>query len=146
VSAQDFITVQSIRTPRTEPRHSYRLTGLLRCAACDRLMQAAATHGNPAYRCRHGHTSGSPADRGRMPNAYVREDHILARLPLLHALITRQGTSLVPATASSARTPAVTAHPEEMIEYLRQHTLVLRYNHETRTLEVPTEHPVRITV
>jgi hypothetical protein len=49
---------------------------------CGRRMDAAWVHGNAAYRCRHGYTTGTPRPAGHL-NTYSREDHMLEALPHL---------------------------------------------------------------
>lgn len=72
------------RPPRENaPGRIYLLAGMLRCGICERRMESGWTHGRPAYRCRHGHSSATGSDTGRPPNAYVREDQILPYLPAL---------------------------------------------------------------
>jgi hypothetical protein len=64
------------------------MAGLLACGVCGRWMESAWSNGKPAYRCRHGRTSAAPPDPGRAKNAYIREDRILAHLPVLHLMLT----------------------------------------------------------
>jgi len=40
-------------------------------------------NGKSACRCRHGHTTASRPSQSRAKNAYIREDRILSRLPLV---------------------------------------------------------------
>jgi hypothetical protein len=64
---------------------------------------------------------------GRPPNAYVREDRILARLPGLHLLLA--GTQ--PARRRRTRRGADTrplGSPQEVAGYLRQHGVALTYD------------------
>jgi site-specific DNA recombinase len=79
-----LVAVQHLNAPReNEPKRVYLLAGLLRCAVCERLMESCWTHGRPAYRCRHGHTSTTRPNPNRPPNAYVREDQVPLHLPAL---------------------------------------------------------------
>jgi hypothetical protein len=89
-------------------RRRYLLTGLVACGTCGRRMESAWSHGRPAYRCRHGHTSAVPPGPDRPGNAYVREDRIVPRLPAVHLLLTgpdpgarrrRRGRDRLPARA-----------------------------------------------
>lgn len=43
-------------------------------------MPSQLSHGNVAYRCRHGHTSAHTAAMRQAPNLYLREDVILGRV------------------------------------------------------------------
>ncbi|WP_203915360.1 recombinase family protein, partial [Rhizocola hellebori] len=66
ISEPDFIATQNISAryqPADGSNRKYLLAGLLRCAACGRSMESQFSHGNTAYRCRHGHTSAQPAAR-----------------------------------------------------------------------------------
>lgn len=96
------------------------------------------------------------ASADQAPNAYVRETHLLSRMPLLHARLTQRHTSL---TAAKAGTPARTSPkrataprttnptPEEVIDHLRRSAQTLTYHHPTKTLEVVGgDLPIRITV
>ena len=147
VSEAEFVAVQTVRAAQADARHVYLLTGLLRCGLCGRRMQGAVTRGNPAYRCRHGCTSGSSADPGRPKNFYVRESYVLARLPLLYARLSGGQSAGTTGSTRSATTKRKQTRPEEVIDYLRERALTLSYDHETRTLEVQHgEQPVRVTV
>jgi site-specific DNA recombinase len=78
VSEADFIAARDISAargpaPATAPAapgmRRYLLAGLLICGACGRRMESAWSNGQPAYRCRHGHTSAAPPDPARPKNA-----------------------------------------------------------------------------
>ena len=148
VSEADFVTAQDISTargpaPKGDPpapfRRRYLLAGLLACGTCGRRMESAWSHGRPAYRCRHGHTSAAPPDAGQPGNAYVREDRILTLLPALHLLLTgaeppaprrrrtRRGTEARPAASA-----------EEAIGYLRENGITLTYDPAAGTLQAGT--------
>ncbi len=83
VSEHDFIAAQHI-SARCRPvdgcRRTYPLVGLLRCAICGRSMESQLSHGNIAYRCRHGHTSAQTTAMRQAGNLYQREDVILVRI------------------------------------------------------------------
>ena len=49
--------------------------------------ESAWSNGKPAYRCRHGRTTASAPSPQPPKNAYVREDRIVAHLPVLHLLL-----------------------------------------------------------
>ena len=96
VSEADFIAAQDIWPPAPRPgrpagSRQYLLAGLLRCGGCGRLLESCWSNGKPAYRCRHGHTTATRPDPARPPNAYIREDQILPRLPALGILLGRRG-------------------------------------------------------
>ncbi|SET80993.1 hypothetical protein [Nonomuraea wenchangensis] len=115
VSQSDFVAVQGIRAPSGRSGRTYRLAGLLRCGSCRRRQESCWSGNRAAYRRRHGHTSASHADPQRPKNLYVREDHLVARLPALYLLLTGE---LV------GRAPGV----EEIIGYLRDWHIDLVYD------------------
>ena len=146
VSERDFITVQNMRADRADARHDYRLKGLLRCGICNRAFEGHWVNHVPGYRCRHGHTSAKEPSASRPKNTYLREDRVLARLPLLHHMLTAADPAAVTAGAPASAARPVPPSPEEVIDHLRNHALKLRYDPRTRTLETGGEHPVRITI
>ncbi|MEJ3746970.1 zinc ribbon domain-containing protein [Actinomycetes bacterium KLBMP 9797] len=90
VSESDFIAAQNVSAkcrPVDGASRTYRLAGLLRCGTCGRSMESQSSHGNPAYRCRHGHTSAHTVAMRKDRNLYLRENvilgWILAQLPTL---------------------------------------------------------------
>ncbi|MBB4912720.1 zinc ribbon domain-containing protein [Actinophytocola algeriensis] len=90
VTEQDFVAAQAIRAARpTEDGATrvYLLAGLVRCRPCGRRMDAHWVNNRAGYRCRHGHTSAQRATSHRAKNLYVREDHILANLPVQLAVL-----------------------------------------------------------
>jgi len=97
ITEEEFIAVQDLRAGRSDARHVYLLTGLLRCAMCGRT--SAATPG--------AHVS---------KNAYVRESQVLARLPLLYLLLTADKPAAGRRPTASALTKSKTLRPEEVIE------------------------------
>jgi hypothetical protein len=83
VSEDDFVAAQAVTAlpaPADESARQYALTGLVRCGACGRRMDAHWSHGRPGYRCRHGHTSADAADSDRPKNLYLSEATILELL------------------------------------------------------------------
>jgi len=75
-------------------------------------MKGAVTHGNPAYRCWHGCTRGSSADPARPKNAYVRESHVLARLPLLYTRLSGGQPAATTGSKTSATAKRKQTRPE----------------------------------
>jgi hypothetical protein len=154
VSEHDFLSVQTKRATPANAHHEYRLTGLLACGVCGRRMEGAWSHGNPAYRCRHGRTTATAPDGS--VNTFIRERDLLARFPLLHTRLepTRANVrTTTPATGRTTRastntaiTTTTTPDPEEVIDYLRRRALVLSYDPRTRTLEANSTPPARVTV
>jgi site-specific DNA recombinase len=83
VSAEDFLAVQGLRTPRSNSqgrRRTYLLAGMLRCRLCGRRMDSHWVNNRPGYRCRHGHASDRPTGDPHRPYLYVREDDVLTGL------------------------------------------------------------------
>jgi DNA invertase Pin-like site-specific DNA recombinase len=148
VSEADFIAVQGIsagRGPSPEgglagpPGRRYLLSGLLARGICGRRMESAWSHGRPAYRCRHGHTTASAPDPGGPKYAFVREDRILPHLAALHFLLTRAG----PAAGRRRRTrrgtdPRCQPSPEDVTGYLRGQQIALTYDPAAGTLHAGT--------
>lgn len=131
VSEADFVAVQDIRADKTAPEHRYQLAGLLRCGYCRRRMESCWSNGRAAYRCRHGHSSATPRDATRTPNAYVREDQVLARLPALHLM--RTGDHIAP-------------DPAGALARLRADGIGLIYDQNGRTLTAATDKNERIAI
>jgi hypothetical protein len=155
VSEEHFVAVQEIDSPRPDQVHPYRYTGLLRCGQCARRMEGTWNNGGAAYRCRHGHSSANSPSQ-RTPNAYIRESHLLSRMPLLHIRLTHNralpttAKGLASAPAARKRATAIpgiaTPTPEEVIAQLRRRAQMLTYHHPTKTLKVGGKLPIRITV
>ena len=148
VSEAGFIAAQDINAARgPAPRAAlaapgnrrYLLAGLLACGTCGRRMESAWSNGNPAYRCRHGHTSAAMPDPGRPKNAYIREDRILPHLPALHLLLT--GTQPAPGRRRRTRRGADArpqAGAEDVIRYVRDRGITLTYDPAAGTLQAGT--------
>ncbi|GAA2392088.1 zinc ribbon domain-containing protein [Dactylosporangium salmoneum] len=94
VSEGDFIAAQEITAlpaPACGAVRRYQLVGLLRCGLCRRRLESCWSHGRPAYRCQHGHSSARPRGTGRTRNLYVREDRMIV---ILRALLREQNANL----------------------------------------------------
>ncbi|WP_412749692.1 recombinase family protein [Krasilnikovia sp. M28-CT-15] len=107
VSESDFVAAQAVNArcrPTDGITRAYLLTGLLRCGTCGRSMEAQLSHGNHAYRCRHGHTSAHPASRRPSPNLYLREHLILSRTFAQLHTITSRDTAILREIAELQRT------------------------------------------
>jgi site-specific DNA recombinase len=143
VSEEDFIAVQGIRADRdtgTATKRRYLLAGLLCCGICGRRLESCWVNNRAAYRCRHGHSSATTPDPARPKNTYVREDHILARLPAL----------LPKAEPSAGRRRRRTRHgvpvvrpvsEQDLIGGLRAHEITLIYDPRTKTLQAAHPRP-----
>jgi site-specific DNA recombinase len=141
VSEADFVTVQNLHAPReTAPKRVYLLAGLLRCGVCGRLMESCWTHGRPAYRCRHGHTSATRPDPDRPPNAYVREDQVLAHLPALVIRLSADTDGHLPPTVTGTVTPA------DAVAHVRARQVSLTFDPAAQTLTADTPRGERITI
>jgi DNA invertase Pin-like site-specific DNA recombinase len=159
VSEADYIAAQdisAIRGPAPQDdlvgpcRRRYLLAGLLKCGACGRRMESAWSNGKPAYRCRHGHTTATTPDPGRLKNAYIREDRVLPLLPAIHMLLTGTGGS-EGAGRRRRRTRHGTdvcyqASPEDAIACLREREIALTYDPAGRTLHAGSGDATTITL
>jgi site-specific DNA recombinase len=111
-------------------------------------MESAWSNGKPAYRCCHGHTSALRPDPARPKNAYVREELVLAQLPVLHSLLTRpQHRDAGPAARSRHRTRRgndinALANVADVIGYLREHRITLTWDQAAATLRAGTSQAV----
>ena len=136
VSEADFIAAQDTAAPRGPAGPAvrrYLLAGLLACGRCGRRLESAWSNGKPAYRCRHGYTSVTSPDSGRLKNTYIRVDQILPHLAAIGILL-----------ASPARTPghgnrglAQVTGPDgtaALIDQLRADRIILTYDPQDRTL------------
>jgi site-specific DNA recombinase len=141
VSEEDFIAAQNVRAERdngeTASKRRYLLAGLLRCGICGRRLESCWASNRSAYRCRHGYSSATTPDPARPKNTYVREDHILALLPVLLA------NPEPPAGRRRRRTrhgvPVVRPVSEQdLIGYLRAREITLIYEPRTKTLQANT--------
>jgi site-specific DNA recombinase len=142
VSEADYIAAQGISAargpaPQAEPgtpeKRRYLLAGLLTCGACGRRMESAWSNGNPAYRCRHGHTTASAIDPERPKNAYVREALIVPHLAALHLLLTEPEGG--PRRRRTRRgTDVRSQSAEDVLCYLREQEITLTYDPAAGTL------------
>jgi hypothetical protein len=157
VSEEQFVAIQTVHSPRPDQVHTYQYTGLLLCGECTRRMEGTWNNGTAAYRCRHGQSSANNRS-ARTPNAYIRESHLLARMPLLHIRLTHsqtlptaakglgQASSLTTSNRVTAIPRITTPTPEEVIAQRRRTARTLTYHHPAKTLEVSGKLPIRITV
>ncbi|WP_212831977.1 recombinase family protein [Catellatospora sp. TT07R-123] len=79
VSERDFVMAQLIRSvpaPKDATSRIYALAGLVWCQMCGRKFDSHWSHGNPAYRCRHGQRSDKPGGTNE-PWLYIREDDVV---------------------------------------------------------------------
>ena len=123
VSEADFIAAQEITAlpaPACGGVRRYQLVGLLRCGLCCRRLESSWSHGRPAYRCQHGHSSARPRGADRMRNLYVREDQMIA---VLRALLREESGDLE-------------GQPVWMLaRYLREHRLVVSCSETACTIQ-----------
>jgi hypothetical protein len=148
VSETDFIAIQGLHAEREDAKHTYLLTGLLRCTLCERAFEGHWVRQTPGYRCRHGRSSTTTPDAARPKNTYLPEMRITAKLPLPHHLLTIAGSTedVAGATASAATTRPPAKTPEEVIDHLREHALVLCYDPRTRALGINGSNETRVTL
>jgi site-specific DNA recombinase len=128
ISDANFVAVQRV-TALPSPRHgnqrNYQLVGLLRCGFCSRRLDSYWSHGRPAYRCQHGHSSAQPGGPHRPHNIYVREDNMITNI---RELLREEGlVELVDKTTG------------QIARYLRQSRLIVTCTEATGRLEA--EHP-----
>jgi site-specific DNA recombinase len=151
VSEADFIAVQGINAARGPSpqgdlavlgKRRYLLAGLLVCGTCGRRMESAWSNGKPAYRCRHGHTTASTPGPDRPKNAYVREDHIVPRLPALHLLLTEPAGGQRRRRTRRGIDVRHQATAEDVTGYLREHQITLIYDQAAGTLQAGTAEAV----
>ncbi|RZU53215.1 recombinase-like zinc beta ribbon protein [Krasilnikovia cinnamomea] len=134
VSESDFVAVQAVSARRRPPdgaRRSYLLVGLLRCGTCGRSMESQLSHGNPAYRCRHGRTSAHPTSTRQEPNLYLREDIILARIFVQLHTVTSRDAAILEKIAGLQQNPNAAG----LVSFLRAHNLTI----ECRTTNISLE-------
>jgi site-specific DNA recombinase len=128
VSEDDYIAAQAVNaiaTPEDGSTRVYALVGLLICRLCGRRLESHWVYHRPGYRCRHGHTSASPALPGRAKYLYLREDHILTR-------IIKQLPNQEPIHTNEA----ITEHrPTEIGDYLRANNITIICDATSCTLE-----------
>ncbi len=146
VSEADFIAAQGVSVdrgpvpagdPAVPERRRYLLAGLLACGSCGRRMESAWSNGRSAYRCRHGHTTATAPDPGRPKNAYVREDQIVAHLPVLHLLLTGSNGGLR-RRRTRAGTDVRHQPAEHVIAYLRERQITLTYDTAAASIRAGT--------
>jgi site-specific DNA recombinase len=145
VTEADFIAAQDLvarRGPDSPADHHYLLAGLLRCGICGRLLESCWSNGKPAYRCRHGHTTATRPDPARPPNAYIREDQILPRLPALSILL---GAPARRSRKQGTAHPPVPARAAAMISHLRARGVTLIYDPDEHTLRAGPHSPISVT-
>jgi site-specific DNA recombinase len=136
VSEADFIKAQDASAPRGPAgpaARRYLLAGLLACGSCGRRLESAWSHGRPAYRCRHGHSSAIVPDPARPKAAYVREDQVLPHLAALAILLA--GPAGIAGRGN--RSPVGVNGPADtaaLIDRLRADGTVLTYDPHNRTL------------
>jgi hypothetical protein len=102
-------------------------------------MESCWTHGDAAYRCRHGHTSSRQRDLEDQPNTYLREAQLLAQLPALWLRLTHPHG--LPAPGDTTIPTA-----EEATASLRAAGRTLIYDANTRTLTADTDRREKIRI
>ncbi len=133
------------RGPAGPATRRYLLAGLLACGPCGRRLESAWSNGKPAYRCRHGYTSATIPDSGRLKNTYIREDQILPHLAAIAILL-----------ASPAGTPrhgnrglAQVTGPDgtaALIDQLRTERIILTYDPQDQTLRAGGHDAPSVTI
>ena len=142
IAAQDLAARGGPGGPDSPAGRRYLLAGLVRCGSCGRLLESCWSNGKPAYRCRHGHTTATRPG-SRPPNAYIREDQILPRLPALGILF---GVPARSRRKLGTAHPPVPAGAAAVISYLRAKGITLIYDPGQRTLCAGSRAPVSVTI
>ena len=145
VSEADFIAAQNVSAQNQPPDGSsrtYLLVGLLRCGICGRSMQSQLSHSNPAYRCRHGHTSAHTAAMRQASNLYLREDVILGRIfAQLHTITCRDaGIAAEIVRLQENRSAA------DLITFLRIHSVMIECRATGVSLEPDQEKSIVVSL
>jgi site-specific DNA recombinase len=85
-----------------------------------------------------------PPDPGRAKNAYVREDRILAHLPVTYLMLTgaEPGTRRRRRTRRAADVRSAIS-PEEAIGFLREYQITLTWHAAAGTLQVGTTKAIK---
>jgi site-specific DNA recombinase len=134
VSDHDFIAAQAV-TSRAQPAdgaaHTYLLVGLLRCGDCGRSMESQWSHGNPCYRCRHGHTTAHLPGARSTRNLHLREDVTLARLRAELAHL----TSLDPHVQQELMKIRQRNEPADLITFLHRYEVTITCHRTHLTLQ-----------
>lgn len=124
VSESDFIAAQHVSAkcrPADGTSRAYLLAGLLRCGTCGRSMESQLSHGNPAYRCRHGHTSAHTAGMRQARNLYLREDVILGRAFAQLPTVTSRDAGIREEIERLQKTRIVA----DLISFVRHHNIMI---------------------
>jgi site-specific DNA recombinase len=132
VSEADFAAVQGVSARRGRSGRMYLLAGL-----GERRLESCWANGRTVYRCRHGHISVSRPDLRCPKNLYVREDHLLARLPILYLLLTTD-----PADLPETQVPGA----EDVIGWLHARCIELVYDPRTSFLRADLPGTARVLV
>jgi site-specific DNA recombinase len=150
VTEKDFIAVQGIRAAREggDAGRCYKLAGLVRCGICGRRAESCWSNNQPAYRCRHGHSSASVPDPARPKNLYIREDRLLPHLAALSLLLAGTAPAAERRRRRTRRGADVRRQvsDEDVIGYLRARQITLTYNPRTGTLQASTPEAVTAVI
>ncbi|MGW7823651.1 hypothetical protein ACWGLF_37310 [Streptomyces puniciscabiei] len=109
-----------------------------------RRMESRWSHDRPGHQCRHGRTSATRPDPGRIPNTYVREDHVLRHLPALSLPLTahRDPPGRAAVTRGAMQPPTMV----QAIAHLRSEEILLVCDPATRTLPADSPQTEGITI
>jgi hypothetical protein len=144
VSEHDFIAAQNVtaRSQAAGGSRTYLLVGLLRCGVCGRSMQSQLSHGKPAYRCRHGHTSAHTAAMRQARNLYLREDVILGRIfAQLHTITCRDA-----GIAAEIVRLQENRNATDLITFLRIHSVMIECHATGVSLEPDHEKSIIVSL
>ena len=95
------------------PKRSTSTASKVCCAArcADAGSKGHLTNSVAGYRCRHGHTNAKDPSVPRPRNTYLREDRVLAKLPLLRHMLTAAEPAAVVTGAPASAARAQCASP-----------------------------------
>lgn len=143
VSEHDFVAAQTVSAkcqPVDGTSRRYLLAGLLCCGTCGRSMESQLSHGNTAYRCRHGHTSARPLAMRQAPNLYLREDVILGRAFAQLQTVTSRDAAILQEIARLQQN----RNGAYLATFLRTHNVMIKCRATSISLELEQQELITI--
>jgi DNA invertase Pin-like site-specific DNA recombinase len=143
VSEHDFIAAQNVSArcrAADGSKRTYPLAGLLRCAICGRSMESQLSHGNVAYRCRHGHTSAQTIAMRQGRNLYLRENVVVGRIFAQLKTITSRDARIAEEIAKLQQNRNV----PDLIKFLRARGITVECRATSISLKPDQEKPITV--